>query len=172
MAQDDTIDEITYAIYAVNRNLKTIGEPTRKKYLYELKKKALLQLVSEGKAEKLGIHFSPNPKLCKQASDVFIVVGDFGFHIPATKADFKELPHLGERNEGKRNPKTYYPFKKAVHVLENYVVDLPKVEPEKKKPHSRGYQGGHGYFSNNGRDIFTQRKNSGSTFSRTRWGNP
>ena len=120
----DELEELTHALYVINRNLKTIGDQERKRYLYNLKKDVLLQLVAEGKAKKVGIHFSPNPKLCKQASDVLIEVGDFAFHIPTTKEDFNNLPHLGSRENEKRNPKIYYPFKKAVRVLEDYMKQV------------------------------------------------
>ena len=55
-----TIENLARAIYVVNRHAKTAPNP---KYLYALKKKALLKLVQEGKATKKGLHFSNNPKL-------------------------------------------------------------------------------------------------------------
>lgn len=121
MSNQIDLEELTHALYVLNRNLKTITDIERKRYLYNLKKQVILQLVSEGRAKKVGIHFSPNPKFCKQASDVLVKIGDYGFHIPPTKDDFLKLPHLGNREIEKRNPKVYYPFKKAVRILEEYM---------------------------------------------------
>lgn len=122
------LEEITHALYVINRNLKTITAPDRRRYLYNLKKNVLLKLVSEGKAKKVGIHFSPNPRLSKQANDVLIEVGDYAFHIPPTKEDFQTLPHLGQREQEKRNPKVYYPFKKAIRLLEDYLEDKVQIK--------------------------------------------
>lgn len=121
MHNDNELEELTHALYVINRNLKTITDRERKRYLYNLKRNVLLKLVSEGRARKVGIHFSPNPKFSKQANDILIEVGDYAFHIPPTKEDFKTLPHLGTRDTERRNPKVYYPFKKAIRLLEDYM---------------------------------------------------
>lgn len=127
MSNETDLEELTHAIYVINRNLKTITHPERKRYLYSLKRNVLLKLVSEGKAKKVGIHFSPNPKYSKQANDLLIEVGDYAFHIPPTKEDFKLLPHLGTRDNEKRNPKVYYPFKKAIRLLEEYMNNAVQI---------------------------------------------
>ena len=58
------------------------------------------------KAIKEGLHFSRNPRFSQQQSDVLIRLGDYFFHIPPTKEDFRILPHLGHLESSYRNPKT------------------------------------------------------------------
>src|SRR4051812_37806978 len=88
-----TIDNLSQALFIVNRHAKTAPNP---KYLYKLKHEALKKLLEEGKAKKLGLHFSKNPRNSKQQSDVLVECGHYTFHIPPTKSDFAELPHLGK----------------------------------------------------------------------------
>lgn len=127
-----TIENLARAIYVVNRHAKTAPNP---KYLYALKKKALLKLVQEGKATKKGLHFSNNPKLSQQQSDVLVLAGEYYFHMPPTKDDFDQLPHLGSLNSTYRNPKTHMPLTKAKILLQNYVG-----MKEEKKPKSHNYR--------------------------------
>ncbi|MBS2968644.1 hypothetical protein J9317_07725 [Metabacillus sp. KIGAM252] len=112
-----TADNIAKAIYTVNRHAKTATNP---KFLYFLKKKALLKLISEGKAEKKGLHFSQNPKFSKQQSDVLVCAGSYYFHMPPTKEDFHQLPHLGALSQSYRNPKTHLSLQKAKDLLQMY----------------------------------------------------
>lgn len=50
-----TVENLSKAVYTVNRHAKTAPNP---KYLYLLKKRALQKLVKEGKGKKIGLHFS------------------------------------------------------------------------------------------------------------------
>ena len=98
-----TIDNLSQALFIVNRHAKTAPNP---KFLYKLKHESLKKLLEEGKAKKLGLHFSQNPRNSKQQSDVLVECGHYTFHIPPTKSDFAELPHLGKLDGSVRNPKT------------------------------------------------------------------
>ncbi|ALC80881.1 MULTISPECIES: YkyB family protein [Bacillus] len=113
-----TVENLSKAIYIVNRHAKTAPNP---KFLYFLKKRALQKLVKEGKCKKLGLHFSRNPKYSQQQSDVLIALGDYYFHMPPTKEDFEKLPHLGTLNESYRNPKAHMPLIQAKNLLQDYV---------------------------------------------------
>ena len=128
---DESIQEITQAIFIVNRHAKSAPNP---KYLYLLKKKTIQKLLEEGKAKKIGLHFSNKPKLCQQRSDVLVQAGEYFFHIPPSKEDFKQLPHLGDLNTTYRNPKTIMRLSLAKKILQNYtgIEDL-KAEPVEKK---------------------------------------
>ncbi|APH05492.1 YkyB family protein [Bacillus weihaiensis] len=116
--KQQTIENLACAIYIVNRHAKTAPNP---KFLYTLKKKALIKLVNEGKAKKEGLHFSNNPKYSKQQSDVLVSAGEYYFHMPPTKEDFDKLPHLGSLNQTYRNPRTHMSLSKAKLLLQNYV---------------------------------------------------
>lgn len=124
-----TTENLARAIYVVNRHAKTAPNP---KFLYALKKKALLKLVHEGKATKKGLHFSNNPKFSQQQSDVLVLAGEYYFHMPPTKDDFDKLPHLGSLNSTYRNPKTHMSLSKAKILLQSYVG----MKEEKKPPHT------------------------------------
>ncbi|PFA69387.1 hypothetical protein CN378_04190 [Bacillus sp. AFS015802] len=108
---------LSQAIFTVNRHAKTAGNP---KYLYSLKKRALMKMIKEGKAKKVGLHFSNNPKNSQQQSDVLIDCGEYTFHLPPSKEDFKELPHLGSLDQGSRNPKCKMGLQQAKGILERY----------------------------------------------------
>ncbi|WP_299086711.1 YkyB family protein [uncultured Metabacillus sp.] len=134
-----TTENLARAIYVVNRHAKTATNP---KYLYELKKRALIKLVHEGKAKKEGLHFSNNPKFSKQQSDVLVSAGDYYFHMPPTKDDFVQLPHLGSLNQTYRNPRTHMSLSKAKILLQNYVgMKEAKHPPKPYQPKkTRTYQ--------------------------------
>jgi hypothetical protein len=132
-----TIDNLTQAIFSVNRHAKTALDP---KYLYLLKRKALEKLVREGKAKKVGLHFSRNPKNSKQQSDVLISAGDYYFHMPPSKEDFENLPHLGSLNQTYRNPKSNMSLSQAKEVLQNYVGVLPSPQRPQKRTSNPKYQ--------------------------------
>ncbi|HHW38204.1 MAG TPA: hypothetical protein GXX18_13370 [Bacillales bacterium] len=112
-----SIEDLSRALFIVNRHAKTAPNP---KFLYYLKKQTLEKLIQDGKAKKLGLHFSKNPKNSQQRSDLLVSVGEYYFHIPPQKADFEVLPHLGALNETYRNPKTNLPLSKAKLILQGY----------------------------------------------------
>jgi hypothetical protein len=114
---EPSVENLAKAIFTVNRHAKTALNPS---FLYLLKKKAIEKLISEGKAKKVGLHFSPNPKYSKQQSDVLVSVGNYYFHIPPTKEDFAQLPHLGALNGAYRNPVTKMPLSQAKSLLQTY----------------------------------------------------
>jgi hypothetical protein len=112
-----TIENLSQAIFIVNRHAKTAPNP---KYLYKLKYSALHKLIKEGKAKKVGLHFSNNPKYSQQQSDVLISCGKYTFHLPPSKNDFAELPHLGKLDSHVRNPKTTLSLTQAKRILSTY----------------------------------------------------
>src|SRR3954453_22448104 len=128
-----TIENLSQAIFIVNRHAKTAPNP---KFLYKLKLHALHKLICEGKAKKIGLHFSNNPKFSQQQSDVLIACGNYTFHLPPTKSDFAELRHLGKLDHHVRNPKTSLSLTQAKRVLLSYTglkEDDKTSVPSKKK---------------------------------------
>ncbi len=125
-SSDETLAK---AIFTVNRHAKTATNP---KYLYVLKKSALLKMIKEGKAVKKGLHFSRNPKHSRQQSDVLVSCGEYTFHMPPCKEDFTKLPHLGHLNEQIRNPRCSMSLSTAKGILESY-TDL-KEKQAKSQP--------------------------------------
>ncbi|CAM4048788.1 YkyB family protein [Lederbergia lenta] len=116
-ALDPTITNLSQAIFAVNRHAKTALDP---KFLYGLKKAALKKMILEKKAIKTGLHFSRNPKFSQQQSDVIVKCGEYTFHIPPTKEDFTNLPHLGHLDQQFRNPKSRMSLNMAKRLLQEY----------------------------------------------------
>lgn len=112
-----TIENLAQAVFIVNRHAKTAINP---KYLYRLKQESLKKLILEGKAEKIGLHFSQNPRNSQQQSDVLVKCGDYLFHIPPTKTDFATLPHLGKLDGHVRNPKASLSLNAAKALLQTY----------------------------------------------------
>ncbi|MDP4162324.1 MAG: YkyB family protein [Bacillota bacterium] len=112
-----TIENLSQAIYIVNRHAKTAPNP---KFLYQMKKEALQKMITEGKAKKIGLHFSDNPRNSQQQSDVLVECGKYLFHIPPVKSDFSELPHLGKLDERVRNPKATFSLNQAKGYLLAY----------------------------------------------------
>ncbi len=90
-------------------------------------------MLREGKAKKVGLHFSANPKYSQQQSDVLVVSGNYSFHIPPSKEDFTSLPHLGKLSEHVKNPKTRLPLTIAKILLQSYTGICEKEECEKSK---------------------------------------
>ena len=117
----------------MNRHAKTALNPS---FLYLLKKKAIEKLLQEGKAKKVGLHFSRNPKYSQQQSDVLVAVGDYYVHIPPTKEDFANLPHLGALNDSYRNPVTRMPLSQAKALLQTYTGIKP-IPPKRKKSYQK-----------------------------------
>lgn len=112
-----TIENLSQAIFTVNRHAKTAPNP---KFLYQLKHDAIKKMLREGKAKKAGLHFSNNPRNSQQQSDVLVVCGDYTFHIPPTKQDFELLPHLGKLDQTVRNPKASISLTNAKKLLSSY----------------------------------------------------
>ncbi|WP_228460341.1 YkyB family protein [Cytobacillus dafuensis] len=126
-----TVENLSQAIFTVNRHAKTAPNP---KFLYKLKQDALQKLIKEGKAKKVGLHFSSNPKFSQQQSDVLVECGDYLFHLPPSKADFEKLPHLGRLNEHVRNPKASLSLNQAKKLLMFYTgLKENQEQPEHKK---------------------------------------
>lgn len=133
-----TIDNLSQALFIVNRHAKTAPNP---KFLYKLKHESLKKLIEEGKAKKIGLHFSENPRNSKQQSDVLVQCGHYTFHIPPTKNDFTELPHLGKLDGSVRNPKSSLSLSQARSVLQSYTgiteIEQPPSNQGKKRPYQK-----------------------------------
>ncbi|MFC7061382.1 YkyB family protein [Halobacillus seohaensis] len=110
--------ELAESLFIVNRHAKTAPQP---KHLYEIKKRAITQLLNEKRAKKIGLHFSEHPKYSKQHSTLLIEVGGYYFHIPAEKKDFDQLQHLGNLDQSYRNPKPKLSLSRAKRNLYNYL---------------------------------------------------
>ncbi len=132
---EPTVDNLARAIYIVNRHAKTATNP---KFLYLLKRKALEKLLKEGKANKKGLHYSRNPKNSQQQSDVLVSAGDYYFHMPPSKEDIEQLPHLGELSQTYRNPKTQLSLSLAKSLLQDYVGIIENPQPS-AKPLQKNY---------------------------------
>jgi hypothetical protein len=128
---------LSQAIFVVNKHAKTAPNP---KALYELKKESIEKMIQEGRAKKLGLHFTDNPKFSQQHSDVIVQCGDYIFHLPPTKDDIKNLPHFGSRCANKRNPKTYLSLSKAKHILQSYIGKNIHCEDYSFKPRRSSFQ--------------------------------
>ncbi|GKU82313.1 YkyB family protein [Niallia sp. NCCP-28] len=131
-----TIDNLTQAIFIVNRHAKTATDP---KFLYKLKQTSLEKLLKEGKAKKVGLHFSGNPKNSQQQSDILVECGKYMFHLPPTKQDFRDLPHLGSLRTDVRNPKATLSLNQAKKLL-IYYTGLKEASPDnnaKKKKYEK-----------------------------------
>lgn len=129
MNKNDSIRQITIAIYTVNRHAKTAPD---NKELYELKKKALDKLIRTGHATKIGLHFVDNPKFSKQHSTTLVRCCDFLFHMIPEKEDFKSLPHLGQQDQTSRNPQERMSIRVARETLANFIGTAPKTTHIKK----------------------------------------
>jgi hypothetical protein len=135
--QNLTIENLSQAIFIVNRHAKTATNP---KFLYKLKQETLKKLIEEGKAKKVGLHFSGNPRNSQQQSDVLVECGKYTFHIPPTKSDFHELPHFGKLDEQVRNPKATLSLNSAKVLLQLYTgISEPDQTPTNHKK-SKAYQ--------------------------------
>lgn len=126
---ETSTDSLAQAIFIVNKHAKTALEP---KNLYNLKRITLNKLLKEGKAKKLGLHFSDNPRFAAQQSDVIISCGAYVFHLPPTKEDLKSLPHLGNRSSYIRNPKAVMSLSTAKQILQSYIGQAEDINLEQK----------------------------------------
>jgi hypothetical protein len=132
-----TVENLTQAVFIVNRHAKTATNP---KYLYRLKHEALKKLILEGKAKKIGLHFSENPRNSKQQSDVLVECGKYTFHIPPTKTDFLELPHLGKLDGSMRNPKSSLSLNQAKALLQTFTGITESIQPSNHQKQHPTYQ--------------------------------
>ncbi|MFB7641643.1 YkyB family protein [Peribacillus butanolivorans] len=131
-----SINSLAQAVFIVNKHAKTALEP---KNLYNLKRLALNKLMQEGKAKKIGLHFSDNPRFAAQQSDVIVECGSYVFHLPPTKEDLKNLPHLGSRAASIRNPKASLSLSKAKQILQSYVGQAGEKQPNSTNAEKRPY---------------------------------
>lgn len=122
-------DKIAQALYTINRHAKAAPKP---QHLYMIKKAAINKLLHEKEAEKIGMHFSNNPKYSTQHSTLLIKVADYHFHIPPAKEDFQTLEHLGHLDEDFRNPQAKMSLSYAKKIIYNY-IDWKEKEPSVKK---------------------------------------
>ena len=132
---NSTVENLSRAIFIVNRHAKTAPNP---KFLYKLKYTALHKLIKEGKATKVGLHYSNNPKYSQQQSDVLVSCGNYTFHLPPSKSDFENLPHLGKLDNCVRNPKATLSLTQAKKLLTSY-TGLKEDVPAPHSPQKRKY---------------------------------
>ncbi|KMY49281.1 YkyB family protein [Peribacillus loiseleuriae] len=125
----NTVNSLAQAIFVVNKHAKTAPEP---KTLYELKRLSLNKLLTEGKAKKLGLHFSDNPRYSAQQSDVIVECGEYIFHLPPSREDLKKLPHLGSRSSSVRNPKAALSLSRAKKILHAYIGNASEPKPREQ----------------------------------------
>lgn len=130
MKEKHNVTEIAKAIYTINRHAKAAPEP---QHLYTIKKQAIEQLLKENKAEKLGLHFSNNPKFSNQHSTLLVKVANYYFHVPPTKEDFKHLTHLGSLDKDFRNPRTKMSLSYAKKIIYQYIDWQPPKNGKRKK---------------------------------------
>src|SRR5690625_5370402 len=91
MVKNILLSNIAKAIFTVNRHAKTAPEP---QHLYHIKKEAINQLLTEGRAEELGLHFSDHPKFSNQHSTVLVSVDYYYFHIIHEIEVFEKIKYL------------------------------------------------------------------------------
>ncbi|PSL27695.1 YkyB-like protein [Planomicrobium soli] len=125
MAIRKSDSDIAQAIFTVNRHAKTAPD---NQYLYALKKEALMVMILQDRAKKIGLHFSKNPRKSQQQSSVLVKCGEYYFHMLPKKEDFDQLDHLGHLDESYRNPASRMNLKVAKEILSN----LTGLQPEKK----------------------------------------
>ncbi|MFC0301575.1 YkyB family protein [Virgibacillus soli] len=118
MNQETSVQDLAKAIFTVNRHAKTAPEP---QHLYTIKREAIQKLLQEKRAKRIGLHFSDNPKFSNQHSTLLVEVGNYFFHIPPTKEDFKDLKHLGKLDHKYRNPQTKMSLSVAKKVIYEYI---------------------------------------------------
>ncbi|WP_010530378.1 YkyB family protein [Lentibacillus jeotgali] len=123
------LDELGKALFTINRHAKTAPDP---KHLYYIKKESINRLLKENRAEKVGLHFSNNPRFSSQHSTLLVKVDKYFFHIPPTKDDFKELEHLGKLDQNYRNPPTKMSLSQAKKIVYRYIDWQPAKKPRKK----------------------------------------
>ncbi|MFD2762005.1 YkyB family protein [Lentibacillus juripiscarius] len=128
------LNELAKALFTINRHAKTAPEP---RHLYYIKKESINRLLKENRAEKIGLHFSNHPKLSNQHSTLLVKVGDYFFHIPPAKEDFKQLSHLGELDKHYRNPPAKMSLSQAKKIIYRYIDWKP---PKQRHSTGRNYK--------------------------------
>ncbi|HLS61015.1 MAG TPA: YkyB family protein [Virgibacillus sp.] len=123
MVKNILLQDIAKAIFTINRHAKTAPEP---QHLYHIKKESINKLLTEGRAEKLGLHFSDHPKFSNQHSTVLVSVDDYYFHILPEKEDFEKFEHLGSLDQNYRNPRTKMSLSQAKRIIYEYIDWQPK----------------------------------------------
>jgi hypothetical protein len=103
------MEELLKAIYTVNNHAKNAD------HLYVYKHRAINKLMSEKKANKIGIQ-----KLAPGSIFTIIEVCGFQFHMPVTPSDKKTLPSIPIEPQY-RNPKHHMSVKKAKKIIEEYL---------------------------------------------------
>lgn len=121
-------ETIARAVFIINRHSKTALDT---RFLYQLKKAALLKLLAEKRAQKVGLQFSKNPKNCYQHSTVLITCQDFLFHLPADKQDLLSLKHLGTQQSIHKKHDFHMSLSRAKFIIQNY-TDTQTQTPRKK----------------------------------------
>lgn len=127
MAVRQSDSDIAQAIFTVNRHAKTAPD---NQFLYALKKEALTVMILQDRAQKIGLHFSKNPRKSQQQSSVLVKCGEYYFHMLPKKEDFEHLDHLGHLDESYRNP----PSRMNLKVAKEILSQLTGLQPEKKAP--------------------------------------
>lgn len=135
MSHSFYVDELAKAVFIVNRHAKTALEP---QHLYSIKKLTIEKLLREHKAEKIGLHFSNNPKFSNQHSTLLVKVGQYYFHLPPSKKDFDHLTHLGNLDQNYRNPKTKMSLSHAKKIIYRY-IDWQEPKPKNRKKKYSSY---------------------------------
>lgn len=136
MKSKNHIEELAKAIFTVNRHAKTALEP---QHLYSIKKAAIEKLLKENSAEKIGLHFSNNPKYSNQHSTLLIKVDNYYFHLPPTKQDMNSLQHLGQLDEDFRNPRTQMSLSHAKRIIYKYIDWKGPVVRASTRKHNSSY---------------------------------
>ena len=122
-------EKLAQAIFTVNRHAKTALQP---QHLYTIKKMAIEKLLKEKRAQKIGLHFAKSPKYSNQYSTLLVRVGQYYFHVPPSKKDFKQLKHLGDLDEQYRNPKAKMNLNHAKKIIYNYINWKEKRHEQQK----------------------------------------
>lgn len=125
-----SVNDVAQALFVINRHAKTAIDP---KELYGLKKQTIDQLLKTKQAKKMGLQYSKRPKLSHQHSTLLVKVGQYFFHIPPTKQDFKTFEHLGELDQNYRNPPVRMSLKQSKRILNNYLGINEPSHPSKNK---------------------------------------
>src|SRR5699024_90606 len=130
MKETHNVLDLAKAIYTINRHAKAAPKP---QHLYAIKKRAIEQLLKEKKAEKIGLHFSDNPKYSNQHSTLLVKVANYYFHLPPSKEDFDNLTHLGSLDQDFRNPRTKMALSHAKKIIYQYINWKPSKAVKRKR---------------------------------------
>ncbi|MGK7378570.1 YkyB family protein [Planococcus sp. 1R117A] len=129
--------DIAQAIFTVNRHAKTAPD---NQYLYALKKEALLLMITQNRAQKIGLHFSKNPQKSQQQSSVLVKCESYYFHMLPKKEDFEQLEHLGQLDETYRNPPSRMNLKMAKEILSEFTGLQPQKKETTASPFEKSYK--------------------------------